>query len=99
MNRETLRLIKPAPAAVVERFDGESEWHFNARSAAIARLGTAWVKHPHYRYSARHSTDLQLWADARVPFLAEIARRAAESRERNPAFQKAQRVRAVVGAP
>jgi hypothetical protein len=67
-----------------------------ARIACIKRLGANWVKHPAYTFNLRHSHNPEVYEEARRPFLADIARRAAADRERRESFQSAQRVRSAL---
>jgi hypothetical protein len=83
--------------AEVRRLDHESDWHFSARCAAIRLLGERWQRHPSYASPARHSVLPAVFEPARSGFLAEIARRAAADRSRNPVHQQWERVRAVLG--
>lgn len=68
-----------------------------ARCAAVKRLGVKWVMHPAYVFDPRHSNDPEVYGPARAQFLAAISHAAASDRRRNPAFQQAERVRAVIG--
>lgn len=79
----------PFPA----RVESEALHVHEARLAAIKRLGKNWVKHPAYTFNPRHSHNPEVYEEARRPYLAEIARRAAADRERRESFQSAQRVR------
>jgi len=97
--RETLHLIHAAPPALVERLPDESDAQYERRSAAIARLGVNWVRHPHYVFNPRHSVNPEVWKPARATFLAGIAAEAARDRARNPMFQTAERVRRAVQTP
>lgn len=97
MRRETLTLIKQRPTAVVMRLEHETEEHFEKRSASIARLGRRWLRHPHYEFDPRHSSDPHVWKPAFAQWWADsVLPRAAADRARNEAFQRAQRVRAAI---
>lgn len=80
----------------VRKLQWESDAHYLRRVVAIRALGVRWVRHPAYQFDARHSTNLDLWAAAREPY-AEVARAAAADRARNPAYLRADAVRAVLG--
>lgn len=97
--RPTLTLARPAEHAPVEvrRLDHESDWHHQQRTRAIHALGVNYGRHPAYNSPARHSVHEAVWKPARAAFLAEIARRAAADRARNPVHQQWERVRAVLG--
>lgn len=100
MKRETLslKLIRPEAATPpIRRLEHESDWHYATRCRSIRLLGDRWIKHPAYTFTPRHSNCPELWAQARAQFLAQISLAAADDRARNPAFKRAQRVRAVLG--
>ena len=78
------------------RIESESLAIHEARLAAIRNLGTSWLGHHAYRFNPRHSWDPEVYEDARKPFLEDIARRAAADRARNPAFHRADRIRAAL---
>jgi len=97
-HRPTLRLLPsgqvvPAP----RRIECEPLEIHEARCAAVKKLGVKWVMHPAYTFNPRHSNDPEVYGPARAQFLAAISHAAASDRRRNPAFQQAERVRAVIG--
>lgn len=96
--RATLRLM-PSGAVVPEprRVASECANVHEARCAAVKALGRKWILHPAYSFDPRHSYDANVWQPARAAFLACIAKTAAADRARNPAFRKAEAVRAVIG--
>jgi hypothetical protein len=59
-------------------------------------LGVNWVGHPEYVPNARHSHNPDIYGPAREAFLNHIAYRARVDRERNPAFRRAEAIRAVI---
>jgi hypothetical protein len=98
MKATSFRLIQADQAVdLPARIESEALYIHEARHAAIRRMGKNWVHHRAYIPNPRHSYNLQVWAEARKPFLAEIARRAAADRGRRPAFQNAEKVRIAIG--
>lgn len=94
MKATAFRLIQAEQAIPLpRRIESEHLAIHEARLAAIKRLGKEWVKHPAYAFNPRHSHNPEVYQEARKPFLADIARRAAADRERRESFQSAQRVR------
>lgn len=63
------------------------------REAALAILSTNWVGHPDYQFRARHSTNPNIYVPARSLYLFGIAQLAANARDANPAFHRANQVR------
>ena len=87
------------PAAPTpRRVASEPEAVHLARVAAVRRLGTNWTLHPNYEFQPRHSLNPEVYGPARAVYAAEVARLAQAARERNPAWRRAQAVRAAVNA-
>jgi hypothetical protein len=59
-------------------------------------LGVNWVCHPEYVPKARHSFNPDIYGPARQDFLNRIAYCARVDRERNPAFRRAEAIRAAI---
>lgn len=59
-------------------------------------LGVNWVGHPEYKPNPRHSHNPDIYVPGRQEFLNHIAYRARVDRERNPAFRRAEAIRAVI---
>jgi hypothetical protein len=59
-------------------------------------LGVNWVGHPDYVPKARHSFNPDIYVPARQDFLNRIAYCARVDRERNPAFRRAEAIRAAI---
>jgi hypothetical protein len=96
--RATLHLARPADAPIeIKRFEGESDKHYQDRCAAIRALGVRWLRHPEYRFQQLHSTNAVIWKAAHAQWWQQVHDAAARDRERNPAFQRAQAVRAAMG--
>lgn len=96
--RKTLHLARAADAPVeIERFKNESDKNFAKRCAAIRALGDRWQGHPRYVFVPLHSTHSNIWRPAHLAFWASVHVNAMKDREKNPAFQRAQAVRAAVG--
>ena len=96
--RPTLRLttrgeVVPEP----RRIDSEALEIHEARLIAVKRLGRKWLRHPAYQFDQRHSNDSNVYQNARAGYLAQVARAAAADRAKNPAFIRAQAVRAAIG--
>lgn len=99
MRATSFKLIQAEQAvSLPERIESEALYIHEARIDAIKRLGRNWLKHPAYCFNPRHSHNPEVYEEARRPFLADIARRAAADRERRESFQSAQRVRAALGS-
>ncbi|MDE2022034.1 MAG: hypothetical protein KGI71_03985 [Patescibacteria group bacterium] len=95
--RPTLRLTaRGEPVPEPRRIESEPLAIHEARLAAIKRLGHKWLRHPSYRFDPRHSNDREIYESARAAYLAQVAMAAAASRESNPAFIRAQSIRAVL---
>lgn len=98
MKATSFRLIQAEQGVPTPyRIATEAQQVHDARIAAVRRLGRNWVRHPAYTFNPRHSNSEDVYPAARADFLAAIRRTAAADRARNPAFQQAERVRAVLG--
>lgn len=67
----------------------------NKLEAAKAYLGDRWVSHPDYKYTPRHSNEVDSYVQARQPYLRAIAQQARRDRLLNPAFQRAEYIRRI----
>jgi hypothetical protein len=98
--RATLHLARPEdaiPLVEITRYEGESDEHFEKRRTAIRALGVNWLRHPHYRFNALHSTNADIWKPAHLEWWAQVHVAAMKARETNPAFIRAREVRNVIG--
>lgn len=66
------------------------------RADARAYLGARWVKHPAYQFDPRHSNNPDLYVSARQRFLQSVTSAARRDREANPAFIRAEHIRAAL---
>lgn len=80
-----------------ERCEAEAQHLHDARCKAVKALGKNWQLHPEYKHNPRHSTNAGVYEVARQPYFAEVARLGAADRARNPAFIRAEAVRAALG--
>jgi hypothetical protein len=94
--RPTLHLARASDAMTIARLDHESEQHYASRCESIRALGERWVRHPNYRFTPLHSMNPEVWKPAHAEFWARVHADAAAARDLNPAFGRAQRVRAAV---
>lgn len=98
MKATSFRLIQADQAIDLPvRIESEALYIHEGRIAAIKRLGKNWLLHPAYVPNPRHAINPEVYREARKPFLADIARRAAADRERRRAFQNAEKVRIAIG--
>lgn len=99
MRATAFKLIQPGvQVKLPRRVEAEPIAVHEARVAAVKRLGSKWVRHPAYRFDPRHSNNPEVYGPARAAYLACIAKAAAADRARNPAFRRAEELRAVLGA-
>ncbi len=66
-------------------------------SQVKSAMGKKLICHPDYVPNPRHSHNPEIYRPARAHYLAAVAEVAQRDRERNPAYQLAQRIRAITG--
>lgn len=64
------------------------------RNAAKEIIGERWVNHPAYIFTPRHSNTPAVYGPAREAFIAQVKDLARADREANPAFIRAETIRA-----
>lgn len=96
--RATLHLARESDAPLpVLQLEHESDEHYAKRCGAIRALGVRWVRHPAYVFTSLHSTNPDLWQPAHRAMWQVVHERAAADRARNPAAQRTQAIRQLIG--
>lgn len=70
----------------------ESDYLTRKRREVIAEMGANWVNHPDYKPNPRHSTNPEIYTEARREFVKHIKALAQADRMKNPAYIKAQAI-------